>query len=203
MRTCQPTGPITDFGKVLLLHDGAMPKVFTKAAIPARVVSAFQEMIAVATGLCCVPWLYAVEDAHGLGGFYVRGGGPIVIGHRDVVQLATTYVTTFLTKKLRHLPKEAFVDVLDLVYGRVLAHELGHALDEAGFASPFLHPEARADYFAGVLDALRGKDAALGSRFFATIGCKGLACTHPPHDVRATAYLTGYSDQVRALQPVW
>lgn len=78
-----------------------------------------------------------------------------------------------------------FLQALDLVYGRVIAHELGHALDEAVLAA--------------------GQGPGARRAVFWTLGCVGRACTHPPHQVRASAYLEGYhaelamilADQVR------
>lgn len=164
--------------------------------------AAYIEMITVVRGLPCAPALLAVEDAGGMGGFYFTGGGPIVVGHQDVLDLAVRYVQAFVCSDLRFVPKKAIEQAYALVYGRILAHELGHALDEAGFGTPFRHQEARADYLAGKIDAARGKDSTLGARLFWSIGCEGPSCTHPSHDARAEAYLRGYGDQVRVNRVV-
>lgn len=165
--------------------------------------TAYYEMIAVVPGLPCAPPLMAVENAGGAGGLYFAGGGPIVVGHQDVRDLAVRYVQAFVCSDLRFVPRKAINQAYALVYGRILAHEFGHALDEAGFDAPFCHQEARADYLAGKIDAARGKDPTLGARLFWSIGCEGPSCTHPSHDARAEAYLRGYWDfnRVGAVNP--
>src|SRR5262245_37871038 len=198
MRTCLLTGA-ADGDSYLLAYDGLAPLVLGKRAVPPRVASAYQEMVVAAAGLCAPPPLHVVESARGAGGLYLRGGGPIIVGHRDAVELAVRYIMTFVTRGPGRVPRELFVAALDMVYGRVIGHELGHALDEAGVPAPFTDPWQRADYVAGILDALLAKDPALGARFFWSLGCVGPACTHPPPQVRASAYLAGYHAQLSVM----
>jgi hypothetical protein len=82
---------------------------------------------------------------------------------------------------------------------RCMAHEFGHALIASGMANPYEPDgEAGADYYAGRLDAARGRSRQLGEMFFWSIGCVGLSCTHPRPDVRAAAYGAGYGVQLVA-----
>lgn len=197
MLTCKRAGKAFQSGKILKVHGGLASKAYRRTPVPAAMAAAYYEMVSVVPELSYVPQLIAVEDAGGAGGLYLTGGGPIVVGHRDVLGLALRYVRTFVAADLL-VPMEVIEWAYALVYGRIVAHELGHALDESGFYAPFSHPEARADYLAGMIDAARGKDRTLGARLFWGIGCAGPACTHPPHDMRAEAYLRGYRDQVSA-----
>ena len=167
--------------------------------VPSGLQTAHEELAAAAEDLLCVPPLVCVESAHGFGGLYVWGGGPIVVGHRDMHALAAAYVLQ-MGADLGRVRKRDFLEVVDLVYGRALAHEFGHALDDAGYAAPYFDREERADYFAGMLDAGCGKPSMAGAAVFFSIGCVGPACAHPPHEERAAAYLTGYADQMRYLR---
>lgn len=83
------------------------------------------------------------------------------------------------------------------IAGRVLAHELGHALRSRGVVAPYADEEANADYLAGALDAARGKSRLLGEEFFFSIGCNRAGCDHPPSAVRKAAYSRGYDEQLQ------
>src|SRR5262245_57862299 len=125
MRTCLLTAA-ADEDAYLLAYEGLAPLILAKRAVPPRVANAYYEMVSVTAGLCSPPPLHVVESARGAGGLYLRGGGPIVVGHRDAIDLAVRYIMTFVTNGPGRVPREMFVAALDMVYGRVIAHELGH-----------------------------------------------------------------------------
>lgn len=179
---------------VLVVFADGDVRAYDRLRVPRPFLAAYREMKAAAQGMICVPELHYVDTVDGFGGFYVSGGGPIVIGQQDVRDLAVDYVVNYMSADGR-IPKATFEAVVAMVYGRILSHEFGHALDDAGYAAPFFDPEERADFFAGRLDRVRGKSELLGARFFFGIGCEGPSCTHPAHGVRATAYLHGYAVQ--------
>lgn len=173
---------------------------YRRELVPIVVQDAFREMRR-ASALSCPPHLEFVESLRGAGGVYYDS--LILIGMQDSKQIAEGIWCTYeewVTQKLRYLcalygcrgcdPQQFLVIA---VQGRILAHEMGHAMRELGGAwTPFDNEEAAADFLAGVLDALRGRDVELGKVIFYSIGCEEFWCTHPSPCGRAHAYVSGY-----------
>lgn len=186
-------------GEVVLL-EGAEETHFDRAQVPSEIANAFQKMWELA-GFSCPPRLEFVRTLHGTGGLYVNG--LIVVGIADAEEIARSIWTEWgdrVKERARQICQNPWLSSTEVyefvrvaVQGRIVAHELGHAMrDDLAEPTPFDDEEAAADFLAGKLDALRGKDRELGSLIFYAIGCEGLLCTHATPCGRAHAYVTGY-----------
>lgn len=175
--------------------------------VPLFLVRAVRQMIAAAPVLSGVV-VYLVKTTRGRGGFFLAPN-LIVLGLDDAVAIAEhireEHADQIAAISLDHMLRHGWTSEPDfsfLVYsamGRLLAHELGHALRYRGWWAPFTDEEANADYLAGFLDSRRGKDPLLGSMVFFSIGCNFPGCDHPPSGVRSAAYEMGYEDERRAM----
>lgn len=189
----------------VILRIGKKTTRLERTRVPAAIGKAFKEMVWL-SGLACSPRLEFVRSLLGYGGAYLVG--LILLGVEDAREIAQNIWTKhkdFLTRRMLELcgkkksqrcqPGRLFQAA---VQGRVLAHELGHAMRNfLGTSTPFDNEEAAADYLAGKLDALRGENWRVGRVIFYSIGCEGLFCTHPTPCGRAHAYVTGYEHGLR------
>lgn len=156
---------------------------------------AYDEMVQ-ESRLECPPSLVFVDSLGGAGGLFL--GDLILVGVADAEGIARRVLP-------RVVPRARFWEALPplvmVVTEKIIAHELGHALDAEGLLdAPFRDPEARADYAAGWLDKVRGRDRGLGRAIFKAIGCEGLLCTHPSPAGRAHAYVTGRQQASRWMR---
>lgn len=169
----------------ILVRDGGRVLTYDRTARPGDLVAAYADMLRCAGFMVSEarsaesnpmirkgPKLECVEDLGGAGGRYVDG--LILIGLVDAQRLANS---------IGILP--AFVA------GRLLAHELGHALRRAGAWAPYDREEDAADFLAGSLDGMRRKDPRLGALVFRALGARGDA-THSDADARERVYLEGF-----------
>jgi hypothetical protein len=155
------------------------------------------------------PALEFYDDLHGVGGMFVVDDWMIMIGVRDMQNVAADLLQRW-RKQLTDLymvghggqwptPAELHAFAVEVATRRCMAHEIGHALISSGAPNPYKpDEEAGADYYAGRLDAIRGNDKSLGMMFFFSIGCVGVSCAHPTPNDRAAAYTAGYDEQKRA-----
>jgi len=170
---------------------------------PKILQTAYQEMLGYTT-LVHPPRLIFARGAFNKGGFFIPG--LIVIGERDSDAITEnlwntasdelTYVISDLLAARGVRVPSVYEFLRISVRGRILAHELGHALIHAGFRKPYRDEEASADYVAGMLDAHRGRSLRLGELLFWSIGCLGPQCDHPPPRERQGAYRAGYASVV-------
>jgi hypothetical protein len=183
--------------------------VAQKVAIPPRLLRAYADMTAKVRWPAGPPILEFYDDLHGVGGLFIPGDWVVAVGVRDTDEIADGLLREYgetLTALAREQGQRARVQVTKprdvvrgAVVGRVMAHELGHALLALGLNNPHAPDvEAGADYWAARLDAARQKDWRLGELIFRAIGCTGLMCTHPSPAVRANVYVEGYRDQMNA-----
>ena len=200
MRVCTLHGAVGTVGNVLFVDDLHFEVTDT---VPNWLASAYDSFAATLPPGFWAPLLVTVKSAHGFGGVYVTGGGPIVIGMADVVSIARTYQSIWRTERRGRAAKRELARTAVGVAISILAHELGHAIDEQGFSLPHQHPEARADFVAGGLAAATGLDRAFGLRVFSLLGCEGPFCTHPPSRVRAHVYDQGHAHQTAAMIEIW
>lgn len=124
--------------------------------------------------------------------------GVVVLGLEDIRERARLLERRLHVRKTQGhwSPPVPDLDSLDTFAQRqVLAHEIGHELDQhERRPSPYAHPEAVADYWAGWLEGQRpGSDEDLGAEFFAVLGCNVQGCTHPRSSDRAKAYRQGFA----------
>jgi hypothetical protein len=149
------------------------------------------------------------SDLHDVGGIFSVNDWGILVGVGDMLRVASRVLTSwqqaaeavYLVNNGGHRPSRPtlFRFVVEAATVRCMAHELGHALIAGGMVNPYAPDgEAGADYYAGRLDAARGRNRQLGEMFFWSIGCVGPSCTHPRPDVRAGAYGAGYGIQLVA-----
>lgn len=165
---------------------------------------AYADMVA-RLSLPSAPTLEFFDTLHGVGGMFIPGDWAIAIGIADakaITELLFTQHAAELVAYAKSLGAQRQVTVahpynviLGGVVGRIMAHELGHAVLFCGGVNPEGDEEAGADYYAARIDAARGKDEGLGVAIFHSIGCTGSSCTHPSPEVRAGAYVHGYRDQ--------
>ena len=182
-----------------ILIDFLGPQRFYRFALPPNQVGiwrAYHEMVKV-SGLSCPPTLVFVESLGGEAGIYFRD--LIMLGIRDAFLIAARIMKS--SRKPR-TPKR-LLGLTHSVLKRVLAHEIGHALDkERALQAPFRDAEARADFAAGWIDAMLGGDPWIGREVFRAIGCESLGCTHPSAAGRAHAYITGRQRAIRSMLAV-
>jgi hypothetical protein len=149
------------------------------------------------------------SDLHDVGGIFSGNDWVILVGVGDMLRIASTVLQSWqhaaeavcMASNGGQRPSRPalFRFVVGAATVRCMAHELGHALIARGMANPYAPDgEAGADYYAGRLDAARGRNRQLGEMFFWSIGCVGPSCTHPRPDVRAGAYGAGYGLQLAA-----
>lgn len=124
--------------------------------------------------------------------------GVVVLGLEDIRERARLLERRLHVRKTQGhwSPPVPDLDSLDAFAQRqVLAHEIGHELDQhERRSSPYVHPEAVADYWAGWLEGQRsGSDEDLGAEFFAVLGCNVQGCSHPRSSDRADAYRQGFT----------
>lgn len=203
VRTCfRRTAHWKVSGSSVILRIGKKTIRLERTRVPAVIRKTFKEMVWL-SGLACAPRMEFVRSLGGFGGAYLAG--LILVGVEDARELAQNIWAKhkdFLKRRMLALcgkkksqrcqPGRLFQAA---VQGRMLAHELGHAMrDFVETPTPFDNEEAAADYLAGKLDALRGEDWRRGRLIFYSIGCEGLFCTHPTPCGRAHAYVSGYED---------
>jgi hypothetical protein len=142
-------------------------------------------------GLEEAPTLILAQDVGGHGALYLPVG-QIVVGWEDVCALAERVRLILIQQQNEFVPIN---QLRALAVGRLLAHEVGHALSYTGVESPYdHHAEAAADYWAGVVDGMRRFPIPhIGQWIFASIGCLGPACAHPSPVDRATIYAEGHA----------
>jgi hypothetical protein len=150
------------------------------------------------------------SDLHGVGGIFSGNDWGILVGVGDMLRAADKVLANWYpaaeavcmgagSRGQRPSRPALFQFVMAAATVRCMAHELGHALITSGMANPYEPDgEAGADYYAGRLDAARGRNRQLGEMFFWSIGCVGPSCVHPRPDVRAAAYGAGYGVQLVA-----
>jgi hypothetical protein len=149
------------------------------------------------------------SDLHDVGGMFSSNDWVILVGVGDMLRIASKVLASWyraaeaVCMAVNRGQRPSRPTLLQFVMGaatvRCMAHELGHALIASGMVNPYApDPEAGADYYAGRLDAARGRNRQLGEMFFWSIGCIGPSCTHPRPDVRAGAYAAGYGLQLLA-----
>lgn len=182
-------------------------RVLNVVDTPKPIRTAYNEMLRIHP-LKAPPRLVFAQSAFDSGGFFTPG--LIVIGVNDSEQIADEVWDSWYDEVNEEIERLLAVkgvrassnyEVLRRsVWGRILAHELGHALRYVGVKTPFADEEAAADCIAGFFDGRRGKSLKLGEILFSSIGCEGSACTHPPPQERRTAYRTGYYAALRASQ---
>lgn len=163
--------------------------------VPAELLAAYREIVAFSE-LIGAPRLVVVRSAGGAAGIYFGGSGVIVLGLEDVRDLALAVVDAEFGLLPLARRRRVFPAMFYLAAGRILAHEVGHAMDHAGLPVPYEDAEPAADFFAGCIDARRGKDRRLGALVFWETGCNKPQCSHPPSGARADAYCFGYDLEV-------
>lgn len=149
------------------------------------------------------------DDLHGAGGMFDAGPWVVLVGARDVEavgrivverwanELATLYANG--NGGAQAAPEELLAYAVEAAMRRYVAHEIGHALIAMGNPNPYQpDEEAGADYYAGKLDAGRGRSRALGEVIFHSIGCADPSCGHPSPTARVAAYGAGYDAQSHA-----
>jgi hypothetical protein len=153
--------------------------------------------------------LEVYDDLHGAGGMFDAGPWVVLVGARDVDDAGRMVVERW-TKDLlklyangnggaRATPEELLAYAVEAAMRRYIAHGIGHALIAMGNPNPYQpDEEAGADYYAGKLDAARGRSRALGELVFHSIGCADPSCGHPSPTARVAAYGAGYDAQRRA-----
>lgn len=176
---------------------------------PSGMQKAFSDMIACTTLRSHPPALEFYDNLHGAGGMFVPDQWVIMVGLRDMREIAADVAQRWPDELInlyaggyggRRASTPQLVEYsITAATGRCIAHEIGHAMIYKGYWNPYdPDQEAGADYYAGKLDAARGRSRALGKMFFFSIGCVGPSCDHPSPSVRAAAYDAGYDEQRRA-----
>lgn len=181
-------------------------KAAYQVAVPSELQQDYRKMVGM-TRLHSAPTLEFYNDLHGVGGLFLPAAWAILVGVRDMEDIATRMLQQFGDKVLRvYLSNPGasypsydmlFAYVRDAASRRCMAHELGHAIISKGAPNPYAPDgEAGADYYAGRLEAAAGnRSRELGEIFFWSIGCTGPSCTHPAPPVRAQAYGGGFHSQ--------
>jgi len=166
---------------------------------PQVLIDAYREMLDTVPKLSLPPTLHFVR---GGGSFWVRGHIVIDLDQVDSITSElwgehgadlTAIIRNFLrARRGKQISAHLFMWIA--VAGRIIAHELGHALDHAGFGSPYPdNPEHAADWFAARLDATRGKSRLVGEYVFWAVGCRELVCDfHGRPRTRLMIYRRGY-----------
>lgn len=192
--TCQSDGHYDIIGRQLNVSGVGN---FRIVPTPRHLGRSYLEMLD-CVDIPCAPRLVTVAWAKGMGGFYLPG--LIVVGLREGTDLAQRLWDLRFSNRVHpaHVQRR-FDELVRFVMQRVLAHELGHALLDAGYETPYYDDEAGADYLAGRLDAAGGRSCALGQLLFWSIGCVGPQCSHPAPGQRAEAYTHGYTSQRHVL----
>jgi hypothetical protein len=174
---------------------------------PTGIAEEYTAMVALTSLARQPPVLEFYDDLHDVGGIFTGTDWAILVGVGDMQRIASRVLAhgyrhaerAYMTRYrgiLRPGQQAVFNFVVQAATARCMAHELGHAIIRTGAANPFTpDDEAGADYYAGRLDAARGRDRALGEMFFWSIGCTGPSCNHPSPDMRAAAYRAGYDAQ--------
>lgn len=184
------------------------PRISRRLPTPQAMADAYASMLHAVKGLP-PPRLEFFDTLHGSGGLFFFDSWVIGIGLTDAGVIADALLRDH-PDEVRRIALElaagrrlARVDlrkiILGGVMGRVIAHELGHALLARGYRNPYApDAEAGADFYAAKFDAARGKNGRLGQLVFHTVGCTGRLCTHPSPDTRAAVYAHGYNEQLAA-----
>lgn len=150
------------------------------------------------------------DNLHGVGGLFVAAEWAILVGSGDMFAITRAVLATnasslinsfWVANRRRPTPQELMNFGWGVSTRRCIAHEIGHAMDAAGYrTNPYASdPEASADYWAGWIEGRLGRDRTLGELFFSSIGCVGPTCTHPEPRVRAEAYREGYFTSSRSV----
>lgn len=181
----------------------------TRVSMRAAMAAEYEDMVSRTRLGRPPPTLEFYDDLHGVGGLFIGDQWAILIGERDMERIARNVIRQWPQHVARlymngnggqrGTPQAVLAFAVTAATRRCIAHELGHALIYRGGANPY-HPdaEAGADYYAGRLDAARGRHRLLGEMFFYSIGCIGDSCTHPSPPNRAAAYGAGYQQQLAA-----
>lgn len=199
-------------GSVLVLLDGLrLIEQFELVPMPERLLETMQDLFSrvpqqLMSKMSCLQVFLVKKSSRG--SFYSRPD-LIVLDEAQIRGFATTLAQEKAARLVvedharRHGRWTTDTDAKLLYYsllGRVLAHEVGHALRSRGVGTPFEDEEKAADYLAGILDAKRHKSRVLGEKFFFSIGCNHPGCDHPTSEARRAAYNQGYDDQLAAEQ---
>lgn len=196
-------------GGGLAFGSGGSYRGARRVATPRGFAAAYADMCSRVPLLAPPPQLEFFDDLHDMGGLFIGGEWVVAVGLGDAKRIARRLLGVHgaalaeISKQLGFANgfsvKSVGDVILGAVVGRIMAHELGHALIFRGWENPFgADGEAGADYYAARLDAARGKDWRLGQVIFHSIGCTGASCTHPSPDGRASAYAHGYRVQQAA-----
>jgi hypothetical protein len=180
--------------------------VARRIPVPKEIVQAYTDMVSRVPDLARPPELEFYDDLHGVGGLFIADHWVIAVGQADMERIVENLIATQPASVARVVQDTAAAQgapinsvrkvLLGGVMGRCIAHELGHALIFRGYVNPYApDEEAGADYYAGRLDAARGKGGRLGEMFFRAIGCVGPSCHHPSPQGRVVAYSSGYHAQ--------
>lgn len=155
------------------------------------------------SGIPNPPPVYFVRSARGHGGYFIPDSNMVIVGIEDAQAIAANiwqeneaYVRAVVADIVRRhgaVPGDPWKFLWIAAAGRIVGHELGHAIVRyRGWRFGFDNEEAAADLIAGQLDALRARDARLGRLIFDAIGCIGPRCDHPSPAGREQAYAHGY-----------
>jgi hypothetical protein len=184
--------------------------VAVRAAPPNGIENEYAQMIASTPLRASPPALEFYEDLHGVGGLFDAQNWAILVGIRDMCEIAASVIsrwpkevaTLYLSGRPGFWPTAIALSTFafDAAVRRCVAHELGHALRSWGASNPYApDDEAGADYYAGRLDAACGRSRDLGEMFFYAIGCVGESCDHPSPPNRAAAYGAGFDAQAMGM----
>jgi hypothetical protein len=176
--------------------------------VPKEMTQAYTDMVSRLPGLIKAPTLEFYDDLQGFGGLFISDSWVIAVGQSDMERIVETLIATRpadVDRVIRDIAAAQSAPInsvrkvlLGGAMGRCMAHELGHSLIFLGYMNPYApDEEAGADYYAGRLDAARGRGGRLGEMFFRAIGCVGSMCHHPSPHGRVTAYSSGYYAQMQ------
>jgi len=165
----------------------------------ARLRGAYARMTWLFPNLSCAPRLAFVQGLGGRGGIYADG--LIVIGVEDAIDVAAriwrsdySQVVRTLARPHHRTQEDLMVALVVEVMGRVIAHELGHAVRRTSrYRTPYQNEELAADFTAGWIERRTSKIGQLGCRIFHAIGCNEIPCTHPNSAARVCAYAWGWN----------
>lgn len=195
-------------GTSLALHEASgRGTTAVRVATRPSMTAAYAQMLAQIPSLRPAPALEFYDDLHGVGGLFIPTAWVIAVGVKDMERLVDNLLATRhdevvaiaheLAQASGTRPSSVRELLIGAAMGRCMSHELGHALIFRGWPNPYRpDEEAGADYYAGKLDAARGRDWRIGALFFAEIGCIGPTCTHPTPHERRNAYTYGYNEQL-------